>query len=232
MIEILATKPEGIGLTELAETLELDPGQAHRILHVLVDGEWVAQTHKTGAYSLTSKLLSIAGRILLLSPLKDAAASILENLAEVSNETVQLLELFGDRLVCIDKQVPPHPVAAVINIGDVVPIWNTAVGDAIRAAWRLDRPMAEENDDFGVDEAELRGYGIADRTYHESVRAVGAAIWRFDGEVVGALSIVGPADRFDAADFEKYGTMVRAASHEISIRLGGGESSAKVPGLP
>lgn len=231
LVELLARQPDGVGLKELAETANLDPGQAHRILQVLIDAEWVAQAHKTGTYFLTEKLLTVAGRILRLSPLKEAAATVLEDLVAECHETVQLLEIYGDRLVCIDCKVPPQPVAAVLNIGDVVPLENTAVGDAIYAARMLNGAPQDENRDPGILDAARLGYGIADRTYHASVRAVGAAIWRFDGRVIGALSIVGPADRFSANDFEKFGKMVRAASHEISKRLGGGEISARAPGL-
>ena len=88
VLDLLAASPRGRGVSDIAESLGLDPGQAHRLLRHLVEDGWVAQTEARGRYVITGRLLSIAGTLLGHLELRECAMPILEAVQTRIRETV------------------------------------------------------------------------------------------------------------------------------------------------
>ena len=65
-----------------------------------------------------------------------------------------------------------------------------------------------------------RGYAIDEEENEAGARCVGVPIFDHQGNVVAALSISGPASRLSAAEVEKLGAALVAASQQISQGMG------------
>lgn len=227
MLERLASAPAGLGVHELAEMVDLDPGQCHRLLRFLADDGWVAQASPKGPYRMTGKVLTLAGRMLRYLDLREVAAPTLHQLHEATQETVGLVEVRGDTLVCIDRIVSRQPVSVGTQIGDRIPLDGTATGSAVQAALihsDVDiartplSPMPATTEQ--VRAAARRGFAIDDRSYRKEVRAAAAAIVDLESAPVGAVFVVAPASRTSLARIEEIGQLVADAVSRISQALG------------
>ena len=65
-----------------------------------------------------------------------------------------------------------------------------------------------------------RGYAVSDLDVDEEARGVGAAIFGADGDVVGAVSVGGPASRMVPARVAELGEQIVGAARLISRQLG------------
>lgn len=234
VLDLLAASPRGRGVSDIAESLGLDPGQAHRLLRHLVEDGWVAQTEARGRYVITGRLLSIAGTLLGHLELRECAMPILEAVQTRIRETVALAELRGDRLICVARVRAEQHVTVGTQIGDVIPFDGTAVGTAVRAAQRR-RTLAirkglplQPRIAAGQPTLE-QGYALSDRTHFPEVRAVSAAVLDLEGRPVGAVFIVAPASRVSRADMRGLGQVCTRAAIDVSKALGHREPSGGWP---
>jgi DNA-binding IclR family transcriptional regulator len=226
MLERLALAPAGLGVLELAEAVDLDAGQCHRLLRFLADDGWVAQDRPKGPYRITGKVLHLAGRMLRHLDLRELAAPTLHRLHEETKETVGLVEVRGDALICIDRIVSRQPVSVGTQIGDRIPLEGTATGAAVQAALLRNgdtprtplSPMPTVTDDLRV--AAKRGFAIDNRSYRPEVRAAAAAILDLDNAPVGAIFIVAPASRTPLRRVEEIGVLLANEAAALSATLG------------
>jgi len=72
-----------------------------------------------------------------------------------------------------------------------------------------------------LDAIRAQGYAVDDVENEPDIRCVGAPIFDHTGAVVAAASISGPITRVTEERVSELGTLVRAATTEISQRLGG-----------
>lgn len=227
MLERLAAATAGLGVHELAQGVGLDPGQCHRLLRFLADDGWVAQSRPKGPYRITGKVLTLAGRMLRHIDLRETAAPTLQRLHAQTQETVGLVEVRGDALICIDRIVSPQPLTVGTQIGDRVPLDGTATGTAVQAALIRNggeiirtplSPMPATTDE--VRRAARRGYAIDDRSYRPEIRAAAAAILDLESAPVGAIFIAAPASRTSVERIEEIGQLVAREVGVISEALG------------
>ena len=226
MLERLALAPSGLGVHEVAEAVDLDAGQCHRLLRFLADDGWVAQDRPKGPYRITGKVLHLAGRMLRNLDLRELAAPTLRRLQEATGETVGLVEVRGDALICIDRIVSPQPVSAGTQIGDRIPLEGTATGTAVQAALLRNgdaprtplSPMPTVTDALRV--AARRGFAIDNRSYRPDVRAAAAAVLDLDNAPVAAIFIVAPASRTTIKRIEEIGALLATEATSLSATLG------------
>jgi DNA-binding IclR family transcriptional regulator len=231
MLERLAEARAGLGVHELAAGVGLDSGQCHRLLRFLADDGWVAQSRPKGPYRITGKVLNLAGRMLRHIDLREIAAPTLHRLHDLTQETVGLVEVRGDALICIDRIVSRQPVTVGTQIGDRIPLNGTATGTAVQAALIRNgadiartplSPMPATTDDVRL--AARRGFAIDDRSYRPEIRAAAAAIVDLENAPVGAIFIAAPASRTSVQRIEEIGRLVASEVSGISEELGYGGS--------
>jgi DNA-binding IclR family transcriptional regulator len=221
LLQALAARPAGLGVSEMARAVGLDVGQAHRLLGALAAAGWVEQAGPSGAYRLTGKILGLAGRMLDHLDLRAAALPVMHELKGSTGETVHLAERRGDRLVCIARKLSNAPVQVTSQIGDTWPIAGSALGFAVLGALRGE---AEQGLPAAgapmIGEAARRGYGVDVGGYRPDIGAVAAPIWNLERVVVGALAVSGPLARMSAERLEELGPLVKAGAARVSAALG------------
>jgi IclR family acetate operon transcriptional repressor len=70
-------------------------------------------------------------------------------------------------------------------------------------------------------EVRRAGHAIDDEQNAVGLRCIAAAIRDEHGRPFGAISLVGPTQRIQSADFAELGAVVRAAANEITAAYGG-----------
>ena len=165
------------------------------------------------------------------------ARPVLEALATDVDETVNLVVLDGDHIVCLDQVLGSSSVTSVNWVGKRTPAHATASGKALLAhlPWdKVVRLLPEPLDTLTratigdhetlrtvLDEARSRGWATAIDEQEEGLTAVGAPIVLRDDVVLGALVVTGPTFRLEHDDLTSVGEATARAAARIAQRTTG-----------
>jgi DNA-binding IclR family transcriptional regulator len=225
-----------LSLDELARLAGLKKTTAFRLLAALERESLVAHSPHSDAYRLGPGLLELAGLALRSNDLRSVARPELEKLARQTGETVSLEILVEGEVLILDEVQGSHLLGSGQWIGTRWPAHATSTGKALLAALPdaarhemlagpLARPSARTLVDPDVLEEQLReirrrGYSVADEELEPGFVAVGAAVFNFTGEAVGAVSAGGPALRLTPERIPHLAALVMDTAACISKQLG------------
>jgi DNA-binding IclR family transcriptional regulator len=202
-LTLLAAVAEGGGtLSQLARAAELSPSTASRLLGTLAHRELVRRDEH-GHYRAGARLRQLAAATLREDPLYELAGPHLEALAQETGETANLaIAADEDQIVYLRQVASRKLVASAGWAGRTVPRRGTAVGDALRGA--------------------LGGSGYVARmgAVEPDVTSIAAPVYRADGAIAGALSVLAPSYRVSRRRIETYGRAVSRHAAELSWSLG------------
>ena len=209
-LDIVAAQPRGVTLSDLARTTGLPVSTCHRYVSTLLNLGVLTRSSDSRLF-LGVTLVTLAQVALERNTLRNLARPHLEELATRSGETVHLGLHSPHGVVYVDKIDSEKAVRLVSRIGSVVPHYCTAMGKAILACLPAhQREPIVENSTTILTAHTLTGsalqeelltvadqrWAIDEQENEEGVRCIGAAISSSMGELLGALSISGPATRF------------------------------------
>jgi IclR family transcriptional regulator, KDG regulon repressor len=237
IIELLALQPDGLGVTEIAQRLELNKSTAHRLLSALLERSYVERNGARGAYRLGLKVIEVGSIRLNHLELKTEAQPYLRKLSESTGMSVHLGILSGGDVVYIEKIEPRQSIRMYSQIGKRVPVHCTALGKALVS--ELPRPELEriaeamafkrftaktavglEDLAAAAGECRERGYAIDDEEHEAGIRCVGAPIRDYTGRVIAAVSVTGEIRSSGAERDAGLPRLVMEAAASISRRLG------------
>lgn len=220
---------EGIALAAVARASGLPVSTCHRYVTTLVD-LGALRRDSAGRLFLGVKLISLAQSSLRGDPVRAVARPVLEELARMSEETVHLGRGTGEGVVYVDKIDSVKTVRLASRVGAVVPYHCSAMGKAILSTLpeaeretivaAADRRYTEHTllgGDLRDELARIAGTRVAydEQEFEEGVRCVAAAILSPAGELLGAISVSGPALRFSKEARAELVPAVRAAADRI-----------------
>lgn len=229
---------ETFGVTELSKRLNLHKNNVFRLLATLESHNFVEQDKTTGNYRLGLKNLELGQAIIRQMGFVRQSRQVLEQLAEKCNETCYLAVLKDAHVMYLDVVESDLPVRVVPRVGARLPAYCTAAGK-VQLAHKDDEKLRrflsgrELNlcmSDSVVDINDLKiqfqqiqkqGYAIDDEEMDVGVRCIAAPIRDYTCNVVGAVSISGPAMRFSPERMEEeLIPLVKWGAEEISAKLG------------
>lgn len=190
---------------------------------------------RRGGFHLSAAVISLGEAARAALPMTSIARPIMDQLAERTGEAVILLRRSGDRAICVERSDSLHPVRMTFEVGTAVPLYRGA-GPKLLLAHMPDPEMravlsgpglceAGTSPDEEALEAELaairaRGWAESHAELQFDVYAAAAPV-RQAGEVIAALSVVGPAYRVPAAVRPDLVEAARQTAAEITARLAG-----------
>ena len=229
-----------VGVSELARAVGAPKSTIQRDLVTLHEAGWIRPVGLGGRrrWTLSSKVLALARRFQPALRLREHALPVMEELRDLTRETIHLTLREGDRVVLIERLDSPQTLRTVRQLGATTPLHAASNGKAVlawlspaeRAAY-LARPLPAFTPRTLTDPAALerdleairaRGYSLSAGELDLDVRAVAAAIRLASGEPIAALSISCPALRFPDEKTSQYGDWVRQAAARISVALAEG----------
>jgi IclR family transcriptional regulator, acetate operon repressor len=246
ILEHLAGKADGAGLTDICDVLSLPKSIGHRLLSLLIEAGFVVQHVQNGRYGLTMKLTMLGLRHYVRSGLDDLAQPILDRLAAETGELARLAIVESERLVWVAKAQGARSGLRYDpdidhDTGHVVVLHATATGkawlatlpeaDAMRivAATELRTPprfgpnVALDLETFRqmLQATRLVGFGEAVEEGEPGTAAVAVAIVDVSGvgggAVVGTLSLAGPLLRFGPERRSLLAARLGGAARELGI---------------
>jgi DNA-binding IclR family transcriptional regulator len=198
LVRVVADHPDGITLADAARAVELTPSTALRQLRSLESAGFAARTHD-GRFVPGAELLRIARGLSATATLPRLAQSVLTGLSVATGESAYLAEPVDPRDAVYSAMEPgTHAVRHVSWLGQRVPRRGTAAGAAL--AGRVES-----------DGAVVRSDAVED-----GVTAVSAPVRDMHGDVVAALSVVGPSFRLEGQALSDARVAVISAAELLS----------------
>lgn len=232
ILQALGEFPGGAGVSVLARRLEMGKGTVHRILQSLTETGMAAYIPGSRSYQLGGRALQLGLLVLERIPLRYEARPTMERLRDITGESTALLVRAGDRIVTIERTVTQKEPKRVVGVGQS---YHKYAGTgaktflAFGGEYSIDTYVAsEEFKLLGQDEAEFReemreirsrGYAISHSESIPNTQAIFFPVINVREEVLGVISIFGPADRFGPTNIAAVIDDIKAATFELSQRV-------------
>lgn len=226
-----------LGVTAVSQQLGLHKSTVSRLMSTLQQEGFVEQNPETGKYRLGMALVTLAGIVLERIDLREMARPYLDNLAEETQETVNIAILDGQACINIDGAPSPRPIQYIGRMGRRTPLHCTSAGKVLLAylspgEWPqlLPDPLPRYTDKTIVDRGVLaqllpqvkaQGYAITHEEHQEGLSAVASPIFDHTGRVVAAVVVSGPTYRIGPDEVRAFVAAVQNTAAEISNQLGG-----------
>jgi DNA-binding IclR family transcriptional regulator len=229
ILDAVGFSDQELSLADISMRVGLAKSTTHRLLHTLELRGFVSRNPVTGHYRPGMKTLRSLGP-------GPQIHQVLEDVALRSGETANLGALVGSQILYVDRADSPHALRWQLGVGERVPCHASGLGKAVlafmdpHAVDRLLPRVLERRTEATITDrqalkAELaavrrRGYAVDDEEFMEGVRCVAVPVRRAGGEVVGAISIAGPAFRLTREAGDAQAVPLRKAADELSVLLG------------
>lgn len=239
IVELLAHSSKAMNLTEIANELNLAKSNVHRLLQALTSANYINRDEDSGRYIASIKLWELGSAVLSKLDIRVHAEHVMEQLLDDTRETVHLSVLDGREVVYVHKLESPNPVRAYTQIGGRTLAHCVATGKAMLAfkptvtlerlsAHLQPRTPATVTDPgkFLQEMARIRiqGYAVNRGEWNENVYGIASPITDVSGQVVAALGLSGPKERFKPAQIRQYAPLIVSAAAQVSKRLGARDS--------
>ncbi|OLP54527.1 IclR family transcriptional regulator [Rhizobium rhizosphaerae] len=240
LLELVAMADRPLRLTDLLHRCGQPRGSLHRQLcHLVAEG--LLRQRPDLSYEPGLRLLKLAHRAWSRNDVKTLARPYLSRLHDATGETVHVGILSGVEIVYIDKVESRQTVRMDSRIGRSAPAYCTGLGKAALSALppaaldsllscmvfeRFTANTHSSRSSLLCDLEAIRRCGYAfDREEHEKeIRCVAAPVHSVQGNLVGGLSVTGPAYRVSMEQLEAWSGAVssaaRALSDDLSVALG------------
>ena len=224
---------DGMTTAELSEHLELAPSTVHRHLTTLKKHGYVV--HDGDAYALGLQFLTVGGQIQRRVTAYPVIKEKVDELADETGERAQFLVEENGQRVYLYTEVGQSAVQTGAHVGKRGSLHTSAAGKAILASYDRDRiesiidargfddvhgSSATREELFDkLEQVRDRGYAFNRQETTAGVHAVGAPVTA-DGEVIGALSVAGPASRITGDRFtEVLPERILGAVNELELYI-------------
>lgn len=242
LLEAVSAAPSSVGVRELSRVTGIDKSAVSRLLVQLQGLGMVEQAQGVqGRYTIGSRFYAIGSLVSARDSLVNAANLIMRRLVDATEETCYLAAREQDELVFRDKVDCHKPIRYVLEMDRPIALHAGAGGRAVlsgmspqEAGEVLRRiPLKALTAQTITDAKALLALAAEDRTRGFSASigerviggaAIAAPYFAGDGSCRGALVLTIPSERLDPARVPDMGAAVSAASRELSIRLGHGDS--------
>ena len=237
IITLISPKKPGLGVTEIANQIDINKSSVYRILSTLVQYGYIEQDTETGKYKLGYKFLEISSKLLESIDLRAEARPFLQELENETNEVIHLVVYDQGEVVYIEKLEGNETLRMHSKVGKRAPMHCTSVGKAILAHLpssivsdileRKGMPVhtdktITDKEEFMKELGQVRQKGFAlDLEENEyGITCVAVPIFDHLGKVIAAVSISGPTMRMTDDRLNALKSIMVKTGQGISARLG------------
>lgn len=241
VLELLASEPRGLRITEIAKSAALPYATAHRIVSTLQDMGYIQPDYDSGRYYMGLKVLRWQAAVLQRLSLPRIAYPHMVGLMMQVKETVHIAVLDDGEVVYLNTVLSPRSLSMYTLTGKRAPAHCTALGKVLLAYL----PEAEVRRIANVkgltaftahtitDIEQLlsvlqrvreRGFSIDDQELEVGVRCVASHVVNHEDRTIAAVSVSAPAQRLGDDAIPVVVSALRDACRAISKELGASSS--------
>ena len=237
IIALVGMKKGGLGVTEIANQIDINKSSVFRTLSTLVQYGYIEQDRETGKYKLGYKFLDISSKLLESIDIRSEAKPFLKELENKTNEVIHLVVYDQGEVVYIEKLEGTETLRTHSKVGKRAPMHCTSVGKAILAHLPendvlsiLERKGMPYHTDHTITSIEAilqelkqirqRGYALDLEENEYGITCIAAPVFDHLGKVVAAVSISGPTTRMTKDRLTYLGPIMIQTSQRLSARIG------------
>ena len=235
-------KHEELGVSELSRRLRLHKNNVFRLLATLEEHGYIEQSAETERYRLGTRCMELSQGFARGNVLMRRARPILKELALKTGETTHLAVLRDHEVVHLDGVQPDRMLLTGLRVGQRLPVNCTALGkvlmscssEAAREGFVANMPLGHSlsarTEKTIVETARILeefamvsrdGFAVDVEECEVGMCCAAAPVYDAAGELVGALSISGPASRLTPELLRsESGRWVVSACEQLSLELG------------
>lgn len=226
-----------ISAVDVAETLGVARSTAYRYLQTLVQAQFLAETGR-GAFRLGLRIFELARIARRGYGLADLCVPAMRELAEQFHQTVLLTKQMGTAVVCLEREESrTQYVRLSYERGSILSI-NAGASALVLLAWTPEDRVREmlgqlplqkftpktltDADAIVARLAQIRGagYAVTDGEVDPTAMGIAAPIFRPDGDVLAAISVVLIRSLVSTAQIDRIIDGVTETARSLSQRAG------------
>jgi len=237
ILELLLVHPAGVGISEIAQALEIPKNAAFRITSALHERGYLVRFDQNKYFKLSKRLMLMGYKAADEDGLIEKAMPRMKKLRDLVKETVVLGGIMDDQGLAIAEVPGAHSFRFVVDAGMRYHLHSSASGKAMMAM------MAEDERDHLLGRlklkkftsetitskegllgefAKIRKQGYAEDRSEEmaGVHCVAASVMNAQGLAIASVTVTGPAYRFTRDMFAEIGENTRRCAAAISADMG------------
>lgn len=233
LLEVLRNAQRPMSGTELAEATQQPLSTVHRLMQVLISGEY-AYRHGTKRYFASPKTLVPLNLYHPLNVLRREAREHLRAMRDQFRQTASVLVFLGTERLVLELAVENDSLSPYHATHLKSPLSGAATGKVLLASLSpaerakllgpgpLPRPTQNSIADMAALEAELdvvrsRGFAVAIDENHIGLSAAAAPILASPGHVIGCLALAGLTSTFGRESVHAAGQVLKMTADLISL---------------
>jgi DNA-binding IclR family transcriptional regulator len=229
-LALIVSEGRLLSLDDIMVRLRISKSATYRLLRSLESAGLIARDRSAGGYGIGARFLSLSVIAANRIDVRGAARPAMERIVSHFGETASLHVRNGDRRVCVEVVEGLHAVRRVVPVGETLPLYAGETGRALMsgiseselanilqaaAAAGLD-PRRIQSDLPRIRE---QGYYIGIGLRTAGVGSISAPIYGALG-VAGALTVSGPANRWNTAAMRASAPFIVREMQNVSRSLG------------
>lgn len=234
LLELLAEQSSPIPLTKLGQMSKLSLSTVHRLLNTLCRSGFVEREKATGYYKLGLKAFLIGNAALQNVELRPTALPFLNQLMEITKESVYLAILSNQDVIYADTVKAIGPMQIGMQTGVPIPACQTSSGKVLLAYLAISeqqsladafvaKSLIDNKESFlaVIQNIKEQGFYSEITALGGNVREISAPIFNHLKICIGAASIFIPGYNGQAIDNEHdLIKMLKATANDISKAMG------------
>lgn len=217
LFDVLAQQAQPCGLSELARQVDMHRAKAYRYLVSLVRAGWVQQDAQSGLYEIGPAMRRLALSWLARQDWIQLASAEARGLAQSHGNTCLVAVQGQAGVTAIRVCQPGQGVSVGVAEGALFDLRSSATG-RVFAAWA--EPPSTALPALLREQIRWRGIAVVEGEHAPGINALGAPVFDAHGQLVLALTFVGPASSLHADPDGEDARALRAACARVSKALG------------
>lgn len=234
ILELFASTPEGLTVSEVARRLDRTVSQIFRMVLCLQARGYLAQSSTDDTYHLTLRLFRIAQEHPPTKRLVTEALPSMHWLAQRLRQSCHLGIIDGGHVVILAQVDSPEPTGFYVRIGSKVELMHAATGHVILAhqsedararaldEWRLETKRRQVPSDLEKHLSKIRARGYERRASYQVAGVVNVSfpILNVQGQAIAGLTVPYVKRLEDKLAVGEVLSTLRQASRQISEAMG------------
>ncbi len=237
ILKTVAAYDQGVGVTEIANQIELHKSTVSRMLATLEEVGAVERLDNGDGFRIGNEIVALAGQVSPTRQLITIARPFLHQLSEATGETINLCIPEGDLARYIEQIDSRYNLQIKDWVGKRIPLHACCDGKlflAYRSKTYIDQYLAQPLQRFSpntitnpdklrshLNEIQTQGHAWTHGEYEAEIMGISTPIWGSDDEIVASLCVGGPSFRFPTDDkAERLIQLMKNLSQQISDQLG------------
>ena len=237
ILECFSVKTPELGITQIAEELDLSKSNVHNIVSTFANLGYLEQTNN-GKYSLGLKMLEYSFVVNEHLGYPRAVYDIINDISQRSGEIVYFGIPYRDKVLYL---YVAHPMSRLQMmpyreiLGETAPLYCTGIGKGIlmsmpESEWpeRIteNRTPFTENTILDYDDiikdlktCKVRGFSIDNVEREPGMRCIGMPVYNMAGKLVAGTSISGPVDVMTDEKIKEHAKLLKEGTYRMQQRL-------------